>query len=469
MKSKIKNIIDKFTDQSGSILIFEIIVIFIFSLVILGILGGVTYQFRVIRVASYREQAFQVAEAGINYYQWRLAHFPSDYQNGTGGAGPYVVDYKDSDTQQVIGQYSLTITPPPVGSTIVTIQSTGWTTAQPSVKRTVTVRYGIPSLARYGFLTNSDIWVGSATTFYGDFHSNAGIRYDGTATAPVLSARATYTCTSATGCNPNQTKNGIWGTAGASTQAFWTFPVPNVDFSSITSDLATIKASAQSGGLYLSASNTSGYSIVFQSNGTFRVYKVTSLRSHATGTDVAGQSHSENIDYQNRTEQTTVCNPYPCNMPTNGLIYIEDRTWVEGTVNGRAMLVAARLPYNSSTAPSILIPNNLVYLAKDGNHVLGLIGQKDILLTYFVPNNLEINAAFIAQNGSFQRYHFPGSLKGTLTEYGSIASYGQAAVYYGSSGFQTRNYTYDSNLLYGPPPSYPLSASGYQQISWTSN
>jgi len=455
--------------QAGGILIFEVVLIFIFSISVLAILSTAVYQFRVLRSTGYREQAFQVAEAGVNYYQWRLAHYPTDFQDGTGASGPYEHDYVDADTQEVIGHYSLEITPPPVGSTIVTIRSTGWTLAQPSVKRTVTVRYGIQSLARYGFLTNSDIWVGSASTFYGEFHSNGGIRFDGTATAPVYSARSTYTCTSATGCSPNQVKNGIWGSASAGTQAFWSFPVPNVDYSSITSDLATMRTNAQTGGLYLSASNAQGYSIVFQSNGTYRVYRVTSLRSHGTGTDVNGQSHSEDIDYQNRTELTTVCNPYPCQMPGNGLIFIEDRVWVEGTVDGRAMLAAARLPYNPATAPSILIPNNLVYEVKDGDDVLGLIGQKDILMTYYVPNNLEINAAFIAQNGSFQRYHFNGSLKTSLTVYGSISSYGQAATYWGNSGFQTRNYTYDANLLYGPPPSFPLSTSGYEQISWSVN
>lgn len=454
--------------QTGGIIIFEVVLMFIFSLVILGLLSTAVYYFKVLRSTGYREQAFHVAEAGINYYQWHLAHYPTDYQDGTGGAGPYVHDYRDSDTQEIIGQYSLEITPPPLGSTVVTINSTGWTTEQPNIKRTVSVRYGIPSLAKYGFLTNSDIWVGSATTFYGEFHSNGGIHYDGTATAPVTSARSTYTCTSATGCSPNQTKNGIWGSASAGTQAFWSFPVPNVDYSSITADLATIKTDAQSSGLYLAPSSAQGYSIVFQSDGTFRVYRVTSLRSHASGTDVAGNTHSEDIDYQNRTQLTTICNPYPCQMPANGLIFVEDRVWVEGTVDGRALLVAARLPYNPATAPSILLPNNLVYETKDGTDVLGLIGQQDVLLTYYVPNNLEINAAFIAQNGSFQRYHFSGSNKGTLTVYGSISSYGQAAVYYGSSGFATRNYTYDTALLYGPPPSFPLSSSGYQQISWSS-
>lgn len=455
--------------QIGGILIMEAVLIFVFSVMLLGLMSVSVYYFKVIRSSGYREQAFHIAEAGINYYQWHLAHWPTDYQDGTGAGGPYIHDYKDADTQEVIGQYSLTITPPSTGSTIVTIASTGWTTDQPSVKRTITVRYGIPSLAKYGLLTNSDIWVGSSTTFYGEFHSNAGIRYDGTATAPVTSARSTYTCTSSTGCNHSTTKPGIWGSASASTQAYWNFPVPNVDYSAITADLASLKTSAQSGGLYLAPSSAQGYSLVFLSDGTFRVYRVTSLHSHATGTDVNGASHSEDIDYQNRTQLTTICNPYPCQIPSNGIIFIEDRVWVEGTVDGRVTVAAARLPYNPSTAPSILLPGNLIYETKDGTDVLGLISQKDILITYYAPSSLEINAAFIAQNGSFQRYHFSGSNKTLLTVYGSISSYGQAAVYYGSSGYATRNYTYDSNLLYGPPPSFPLSGSTYRQISWKSD
>src|SRR5688572_20303191 len=151
--------------QQGSILVFEIVGIFIFSLVLLAILGYATQQLRVLRSTVDRELAFHIAEAGVNYYQWRLAHFPTDYSNGAGGScnpcGPYVQDYTDTDTQEVVGQYSLTITPPPIGSTVVTIQSTGWTTAQPNIKRTVTVRYGIPSLAKYGFLTNGNVWVGA--------------------------------------------------------------------------------------------------------------------------------------------------------------------------------------------------------------------------------------------------------------------------------------------------------------------
>lgn len=468
---------NKSNKEAAFIIIYELLIIFIFSLVMISVISYAALQLRVLRSTAAKEEAFHIAEAGINYYQWRLAHFPTDYQDGTGGPGPYVHDYVDKSTSNVIGRFSLEITQPPLGSTIVTISSTGYLLSNPNTKRTITTRYGIPSLAQYGFLTNSYISVGSASTFYGRFHSNSGIQFNGIATAPVTSARETYTCQTGDGCTG--THNGIWGTASAATQAYWDYPVSSIDFSSITSDLATIRTNAQANGIYLAASGAQGYSLVFNSNATITIYRVNTLRAHASGTDAQGNTHTEDLDYGtsggSRTQidgNPNIAGTQAFSMPTNGLVFVEDRTWVEGTVDGRVMVAVGRLPYNPNTAPSILIPNNLVYENQDGTDVLGLIGQKDILLTYYTPTDLDIHAAFIAQNGSFQRYCFGNTLKDTLTIYGSITTSGRAIIYCtgnGGSGYQTRNYTYDSNLLYGPPPAYPLSDDGYQQITWSSN
>jgi hypothetical protein len=458
----------KHQNEDGMIIIYEVVIIFIFSVVMLAIIGNAASQLRVLRSAVNREQALQIAEAGINYYQWHLAHYPTDYQDGTGGPGPYVHNYVDSDSGQTIGQYSLAITAPPIGSTIVTISSTAWTFANPNQRRTITTRYGIPSLAKYSFLTNTDVWVGNSESVSGEMHANGGIRFDGTGNAPISSARQTYTCQTYHGCPP-AVHNGVWGAAGAATQSFWQYPVPSVDFSSITSDLATMRTNAQSNGIYLAPSGSQGYSLVFNNNSTVSIYRVTSLRTHATGWDVSGTAHNEDLDYNSRTIISTQA------LPANGIIFLEDRTWVEGTVSGRVMVAAARLPYNPGTAPSILIPNNITYTATDGSVSLGLLAQKDILVTFFAPNDLTIHGALIAQNGSAQRYNFTGNVKNTITTYGSLMSFGVWTWSWvnGSgtvvSGYQNTSTTYDANLLYAPPPSFPLSASGYQQISWVSN
>ncbi|MFA7252820.1 MAG: hypothetical protein WC027_03100 [Candidatus Paceibacterota bacterium] len=456
-------------NQAGYTIVYLLVIIFIFSVMMFPIIDALTIRLRVIRSGIDKEQALQIADAGINYYQWRLAHFPTDYQDGTGEAGPYLHDYIDFDTQETVGQFSLEITPPEIGSTIVTIESTGWTNHNPNVKRTVTVRYGVPSLAKYSFLSNAVVWIGDTESVTGEMQSNNGIRFDGTGNAPIQSAKETYTCSSGQGSPCPTTQNGVWGSATQAVKNFWQFPVPAVDFSSLTADLADMKNLAEDAGIYLPPSNKKGYSLVFNADGTVSVYKVTSVSAHATGRDVNGVYHSEDINYNNRDLQFTQ------NIPDNGIIYIEDKTWVEGIVNGKAMVTAAILPYSASIAPTIYIPNNITYLEKDGTHTLGLLAQKDLVITYGAPTDLEINAALIAQNGSTQFFYYPGNIKNSITVYGSIMTYGQwtwswvdssGAV---TSGYQNTNSVYDKNLLFSPPPSFPLSSSGYQQIDWRSN
>lgn len=480
--------------QQGFSLVYTGIIIFVFSLVLLATLQYAVAELKLMRSTANREQAFQIAEAGANYYQWHLAHFQNDYWDGNASTtpGPYVHDYVDTDTGDIIGRYSLTITPPSLGSTIVTVKSVGYTLANPSTKRTVTVKYGIPSLAVYSFLSNNWIWIGSNEHVSGQMHSNGGIRFDGTGNAPIMTPKATYTCPNESGCSPQATKPGIWGAASAATQAFWQYPpstlVPNVDFSAMTSDLNTLKAIAQGDGApaYLGPSNKYGYDIVFSSNGKANIYIVKKLlAAPAKAWDVNGNAITNSIDYDNTQLQLLYSN---VSLPAHGVFYIEDKVWVEGMLNGRVMVVAAKLPYdtncqtniNNCTAPSIFIPNNLCYTQcgnnRDTTSVLGLFAQQSVIPTYNAPNDLEIDAAMIAQNGNIQVYQYNTNVnvKNSITVFGSLGSYGLWTWSYVSganvvSGFRNTYTIYDGNLLYAPPPSFPLSSSGYQQLTWTSD
>src|SRR3989344_7922743 len=453
----------------GSIFVYLIIIVSLFAMMLFPVISNVTTEIKLIRSKVIRESALQIAEAGINYYQWRLAHFPTDYQDGTGMAGPYVHDYSDYDTGVTIGQYSLEITPPAIGSTIVTIKSTGWTNQDPGIKRVITAKFGTPSLALYTFLSNDVIWIGDTETVDGQLQANNGVRFDGIGNAPIQSAKLTYICSTSQGSNCPALKNGVWGTASAAVQAFWQFPAPAVDFSSVTAHLSGIKSDSQENGIYLPPSNAQGYSLVFNSDATVSIYKVTSLTTPHTGWDVNGDTHNESTDYSSRDLEFTVA------LPQNGIIFVEDNSWVEGVVNGRVTVAAATLPYNPTAAPTIYIPKNITYPVKDGTSVLGLIAQKDIVVTYAAPNNLEINAAMIAQNGSAQFFYYPNNIKSSITIYGTIMTYGQWTWSWvgGGGGIISGDpYTYnnyDSNLLYSPPPSFPVSTKGYQLLSWTSN
>lgn len=455
--------------QKGSLLLYLIIIISVFIIVMMPVILIFTGKIQLLRLSIEREQAMQIADAGINYYQWHLAHFPNDYKDGTETSGPYVHSYIDFDTQKNIGEFSLVITPPLTGSTIVTVQSTGWTNNNPGVTRTITAKFGIASLAKYAFLSNDIIWIGNNETVNGQLQSNNGVRFDGIGNAPIQSAKLTYTCPSSQGFPCPAVKDGVWGSASQYVKNFWQFPVPAVDFSSITSDLASMKNIAETSGIYLPPSNAQGYSLVFNSNGTVSIYKVTSLLYNPTGWDTSGKAHNEYVDYDSKTLQFTY------SIPASGIIYIEDKIWVEGTVNGRVTVVAARLPYNSSTAPTIYIPNNIVYNAKDGSNVLGLVAQKDIVVTYHAPDDIEIDAAIISQNGGAQFFYYSGNIKNSITIFGAIMTFSQWTWTWvnGSgnniSGYSNTYNNYDSNLLYGPPPSFPLSSSGYQLLNWKSN
>ena len=91
------------------------------------------------QVAS--EQALSIAEAGIDFYLWHLSHAPDDFSS-------IIHTYSDPQGGE-IGEFSLDITPPPAGSTIITIQSTGKTFDYPNITRTIKVQYGKKSFSQY--------------------------------------------------------------------------------------------------------------------------------------------------------------------------------------------------------------------------------------------------------------------------------------------------------------------------------
>lgn len=412
------------------------------------------------------EQALNIAEAGVNYYRWHLAHDPTDYQDGTGGPGPYTHQYNDPEGGTV-GAYQLDIIAPSGGSSIVTIRSTGWTERYPDVRRTIEAQYGIPSLTRYSFLSNASSWYGTNITVNGDVHSNNGIRMDGTNTARVTSAQETYICGSETGCSPPTSRPGVWGAGGD--QSLWEFPVPPVDFNSISFDFVQMRNEAQTNGLYLPPTGL-GYHLIFNSNGTVAVRRVNST-NYYYGYDAETGCQRR---YQRISSESTVGTYNVDDLP---IIFAENHLWVEGNVNGRTTVVAARFPLETNEM-NIWIPNSIRYTAYDGSDAMGLIAQHDIYYTRDIPENFQIDAAMLAQTGKIIRhgYYFgcgnagSGNIKDSLTINGAVMSFEKSYWNYTSggsliSGFTTRTINYDGNLLFMPPPFFPTSGE-YQFISW---
>ena len=470
------------TDEllAGTITPALLIIAGAFTIVIYGLLFLLTNQFDYSNRQVASESAFDLAEAGVNYYRWHLAHDPDDFVGDTG-------EHEYTDPQgRAIGKFDITVTPPTLGSSIVTISSTGWIYQYPNIKRTVTVQYGIPSFARYSFLTNASSWYGSGITVNGLVHSNSGIRQDGTNLSLMSSGQQTYVCGSETGCtsrsdcqdppesnfctwNTQQSRcecPGVWGEGGD--DGLWQFPVTPVNFEGISFDFTNMSQAAVSDGLYLPASNDQGYHIVFNADGTFNVYEV--LTTNYYNHYISGSS-CERL-YERIASQTPV-GTY--NVSDRPIIFAEDHVWVEGTVNGRVTIVAARSPF-ASNYMNIWISGNITYQALDGNHVLGLIAQNDIYFTRDIPENFRVDAALMAKSGKVIRHRYDPcsgnnstvSVKDSLTINGALLSYLKSYWNYGSppvSGFVARQINYDANLLYAPPPYFPTSGE-YEFISW---
>lgn len=450
----------KVKKQKGAILIL----VLVFTIVFIIIGGGILNLIRQVNKTSLREQnlkkAFNIAEAGINYYKWRLAHLPSDF----GGSGEY--DFYDPYGGK-IGEYKLEITAPKAGSTILTVKSTGTLIDDPATSKTLEVKFGKRAFSDYAFLSNTDAWFGEGEEISGKMHSNGGIRMDGESDSTVDSSRETYQCMPYHGCaSPYETKPGVWGSG--ENPSLWRFPpaylITAFDFNKVSIDLGKMKETTQNQDRYIGKSNAWGWHIHFNLNNTFTVSKVTRTYSSY------GYDHTDGWQYRYidiRTEATPATYP----LPSLGIIFVEDNVWVSGELTSRITLASANLTGTGSDT-SIIIHNNITYKEKNGTAALGLIAQKDVLLPKRAPDRLEIDATLLAQKGHVYYYYYTGNLKTQIELYGGIitntvwtwswvSGTGGSVV----SGYQKTETTYDSYLTFAPPPYFP-TRDEYEMISW---
>jgi hypothetical protein len=444
----------------------------------------------------HRATAFQIAEAGIEYYRWHLAHHKTDYWDGQGATstGPYVHQYYDK-FGNLLGEFSLQITPPPTGSTIVTVESTGRVASDASVKKIIRVKFGIPSFAKYAVATDASMRFGQGTDIYGEIISNQGLRVDGTAHNIVKSARITYDDPDHSGGEehavhthrdppPGTGVNDLFRPLEAPPNplsnradvflAGREVGVPALNFTGLSQDLAELKILAASSGVYRASSSASGYELILNATGTYTLYRVTSLMPvpHSSCSNTLGQSGWGTWSVGTKTFLQS--GP----IPANGIFFFEDHLWVSGIASGtRATIASGRFPDNPSTRTSIALTNDLRYTYYDGRDAVQLIAQQDITIGMASNDTLRVDAALIAQNGRVGRYYYrppssqprcsPYHTRQKITSYGTIATnqrYGFA--YTDGSGYQIRELVYDGNLRYSPPPESPQTSDQYEQISW---
>ncbi|HBI17430.1 MAG: hypothetical protein UR60_C0016G0004 [Candidatus Moranbacteria bacterium GW2011_GWF2_34_56] len=471
-----------FDKKKGSILAYTLIIITIVSIFLTASMKVVVsnMQFGINRES--KEESLQIAEAGVYFYRWYLAHqiagltkkqIRQFWASGT----PYGVGTPYEDDFKGVGSYSITVTPPVANSTIVIAEVTGWTYKNENLKRTVRVRFRQPAWSEYVVLCDSDIRFGQETDIIGLIHANGGVRFDGVAHNIVSSSMSTYNdpdhggSTKEFGVHTHISPIDPYPPTAvpARTDIFVAgrnFPVPPKDFNSILADIADMKTESgctnvgsycsgnsngvivSTNGIYFNNANH-GRHIILQANGTMRVSRVTSM---------------SNNEVNNQSAYVTYT------IPNDGVIFVEDDVWVEGTLsNKRVTIVAADLT-GAAANKNIYLKRDLRYTNYDGSDIIGLVAQNDVEVTKDSENDLRIDGVLLATTGRVGREKYNND-KDSITIYGAIVTkqrYGFAWAYSDgtfSEGYVNRDIIFDNNLLYYPPPYFP-TGTDYAIDSW---
>lgn len=500
----------RYKNSQGSVLIFIIIISAIGATILLGLVTFVVSQDKNSRKVNTREQAFQAAEAGIYWYRWYLAHmiegktarevdefWTTGNPVGVTVTSPYEVEFLDP-AGGAIGKYKLEITPPPSGSSVIMAKSTGWTYKNPDQKRIIQVRFRKPAWCEYVVLADSNIRFGAGTEVYGQIHSNGGVQFDGIAHHLVTAWPERYWVQDQ---DVRGWHDGVWTNNPPESERFLAgkhFPVPEKNFSAVIANLNLAKdySGPEDGGLYLGQDKVSGTVRDWYCGGGSCSWREITVNNkavdgyHITFNPQSGESN-DTISVRMVTsygtgsyrilQETTPAVTY--DVPDNGLIFVENHAWVEGRIdNEHLSVVAADLAENPGEPEppghdkDIYINNDILYTNKDGRDILGLLAQDNVTVGLYSEDNLEIDAALLARRGRVGRdyYNSPPEyyLRNTITVYGAIVTkqrYGFSWIDTRTgqrvSGYETRNITFDNNLIYYPPPFFP-TGDKYQIDLW---
>ncbi len=467
----------KHSNNSGGYVVVTTIVFGgVFLLILYSLLGLVFAQYESQKQAQRSAESLQIAEAGLDWYGWYLAHNPGDI-DGPDDSMPHEKTITDPERGEV-GTAELDVS----GSQFcgqnqwIDINSTGWSKQRPETTRTVEARYTRPSVARFSFIINDNVWAGDDREINGPYHANGGIRMDGTNNSKVTSAKEDWECTDSFGCDPGgETKPGIFGSG--TNNGLWDFPVPPVDFTGITLDLNQIRSLAKSNGEYFGAaggqSNRHGWHIIFNGDGSFDAYRVQGTDSVTAYSNNEGWHDNYSVITKENFDGTYTL-PEDCPV-----VYTEDKLWVEGEVTQKVSIAAAKSK-NPNFESDVVLSGNITYNSDQAG--LTVIAEKSINIPLIAPEDMKLSGIFVAQNGRFGRDHYDEYyLRGDREKYikrgllnitGSIVSNNRVGTSWSDnngnwvSGFEKRENSFDQDLAVSPPPLTPFVSEEYELVRW---
>ena len=395
-------------DDSGDMLFMVSVMGAVMFLLVTSLIAVAVWQQNTASVRTRSSQAMAVADAGINAYLYQLR------QNNQYYASNPDTGWVSMGTD---GSYRV-LAAAPTSSSPLTLRSIG---NSHNASMTVVCTVGFPTFADYMFLVDTDMTIGSAATITGNVRSNGTVTNSGHVAGQVMYANSFV----------NQGGTVDLGATRTAT----------VDFSQVLADMADIETSATASGTYYPALG-----------GTYQGYLVTLNNTQATVAKITGGAQSGTLGNLTTTGAITV------NIPSSGVFFFDDPdgVYVKGTYS-KAVTIAS--------SSSIYVAGNYLKANAAGTYSAGLIGQVNVMIptawsTTYLPTNMTINAAMLAQSGACTADLSNGTLKNSLTINGAIASEGQANYVSGSShGFASRSYVYDRNLQTFAPPMFPNTGS----------
>ena len=436
--------VEKSKNRRGVVLVAFYMVMTVLSIFAAQFVSRAIYQNNSVITFNKKAQAFNLAESGLDkaiaWFRTQDAPPVGNKNNPWGGGAQNLI----------LGTYSVAITDlgNPAGSTTIRRYRVASTGTVGNINKVLTNYVQTDNYARYIWFTNretynnNNVWFVSQDTLNGPSHTNGHFNIYGnpTFTGEVHSVDD-YIRFYNNGNNIN---------LGQATNP--PYDIPNfqnginfgADYFAMPSQALNLRTASTNGGLRLLGDTN----VVLNSNGTMDV-----------------------------TNDKNGWNNHNMPLPANGALFVAcdgskcrsgASLTVSGTLNGR-LTVGAQY--------DVLIPNSVVYKSDPRTNpastdTLGIISERDIIISDNAPNNLEIDGSIMALETSFMMNNWwVGPPKGTLTVYGGIIQdqRGPVGTFNSVTGQKasgySKSYSYDPRLLSNPPPFFPTTGD-YITLSW---
>ena len=314
-----------------------------------------------------------------------------------------------------------------------------------------------------------DVFVADETQTYGTAHVVA---------TPVLScesvAAIVATSTGRSADSETITHNVV---------AYFTHPTV-AGYATVTSDAAPeeifaadmdiLKSIAQTSGKYFhlgtTSEETNGTRLIFNEDGTVQVYEIIDADSPQIATFVDGSTGgAQASDYTRITEELpagTYTLPEDC-----GLIFVEGRVWIEGTVSRHITLAASG---GAAHDADVVITGNITQTTHDGSAGITVIADRNVLVANNAPARLSLEGVFVAERGTIGQSSYvcgSGGAKETLGVYGTLASYNPLRLSWNTecpegNGYPEITTAPQYALAKNPPVFTPQIADGWVMAGW---